>query len=543
MGILDAVNDVRKPGGIESAVKQGTNALLSKLGASIPEGSQNIQDAYGYFLTNLLQTSNSIPLKPLWMCFLDDVPDVTTLAEEYDVNGTGGKHKFSQGFAAASSSVDFRGGKAALLAQEINIPGDSLRIDAPDAAQNMGGFLQGSIGSQREKLGTAKTAYLETNYSFTDYVLRPWMIHSAYNSLKYAKSTNITMINYGKAGKDKQFVPRKITKLWNCVPVSIDTETFNYEGDDVTLRQVEWKYDSYTMESGQYVGEGDILASLDRVFNVSFEDLKNPSNILSESRIDALTNAAVGVGANFITNLAGEAGSTIEEALGLSADRPLGITSATGNINTAIEKSIIAAGSESIDDDTISTRTHEDDVVINKNDTVVNIIPSDVDTNNDTITDAVDDVLQRLRIDGVNGSIYNDDVIINQEDTVVNLISDDVDTKERTIDDAVDDAIQSLSLDVDDVHINTEDGASSTYGRKYDNEAPVNVSDVPLIYINSLNEGQSNIEVEDNIKNSSTMQDDVQIRGDTIGNKSTTMKDDVIPTSNDSIDRQPRDDS
>ena len=419
MGLLDTINDARQPGGLDALGRRVANNLLGQ-----PEASQNLEDIYGYFLTNLLQSSNSVALKPLWLCFLDNVPDTTQLAQDYDLNSNAGKHKMSQGHAAAKSSIDFRGGKAALLAQEINVPGDVYRVERPDGSPNMGGFVNGVIGSQRESFGPGKIAYLETNYSFTDFVLRPWMIAASYDSLKFCAKTNITMINFAKAGKDRQFVPRKITKLHNCVPVNIDTESYTYQGNDLTIRQVEWHYDSYTMESGQFISESDILASLDRVFN--FGD-----GVETDSIVQAAVGAATGIASNFITNLAGDAGSELEDVFGLSESTDSVLTSRTGNVNNAIERSAIAAGGRSPGNDSIATRTIEDDVVVNANDTPINIVPADPPTSPRTLRDIVDEQASKasrintIAPDSARGDARvgvlqeKDDVIVNESDTPV----------------------------------------------------------------------------------------------------------------------------
>jgi len=231
---------------------------------------QDLENIYGYLLSNLLQSTNSIPLKPLWLCYLDSVPgvEIANRAELFDRNGNAGSHQFQGGHsnasqAAGTGSINYRGAVAALIAQEINIPGDVLRVERTDVGLNSGGYMGGVVGSQREHLQPADIAYIETGYSFTDFVLRPWMLRASYESLKYVPRTNITMVNYAKTGKT-QFIPRKITTLHNCVPINIDTETYHYKGNELIIRKVRWHYDSYTVASGKRV--------LDPVEAVSYED-------------------------------------------------------------------------------------------------------------------------------------------------------------------------------------------------------------------------------------------------------------------------------
>ena len=388
MGFLDSVNDVLQPGGIESVARRAANGLLGNFGAT--PVSQNLQDIYGYFLGTLLQSANSIPVKPLWICFLDNLPDNSSTARAFDQNRDAGKHDLSLYHSAARSNIDMRGATAALLVQEINMPGDSYNMNRGSVA--MGGYLNGAIGQNRTELERAKIAFIETNYSFTDFVLRPWMIDASYNSLKYCDKTNITMINFAKAGSKSQFVPRTIITLNNCVPINIDSETYQYAGDNMMIRQVQWHYDTYTIKSGQLIQERDLLNTLDRVLNIG-------QGIEEGTIRESIESAAGGLFSNVVTNLAGKLGDRLEEevndllgrddndgdriGIGGSLADPNGndivngVTNANQGINnndTVISSQLNTINRSVPVDDTPDSNPVEDQVLINPNDTPVNTI-------------------------------------------------------------------------------------------------------------------------------------------------------------------------
>lgn len=466
MGLLDTINDARQPGGLEALARRVANNITGGI-LGQPEISQNIQDAYGYFLANLLQTSNSVPLKPLWMCFLDDVPDIVAEAQALDLNGEAGAHDLSLGYTGSTSSIDFRGGKAALLAQEVNTPADVYRATRVDGAENMGGFLNGVVGSQREHLPPADIAYLETNYSFTDFVLRPWAIVASYKSLKACPKTNITMIQFAKAGTDTQFKPRKIITLHNCCPIDIDSETLVYSSNEATIRKVRWHYDSYTIKSGQFIGERDLLASLDRVFNVDLSDLTTQTG--RQRTLNTILGSAIGAGkgiaANFITNLAGDLGGEAEQALGIGSS-PF-VPSPQSSNDTVVSRAIRSAGGAG--DDTVPSRQIKDDVIVDSNDTPVFQVPQDTPDNRVNLNDVINRqaaiarrgsiplrVTETHNIDTPGGGITLqklDDKRIENNDTPLIFPGEYLDTYRAP----EQDSLRNIALKSDDVIVDRQD--------------------------------------------------------------------------------------
>lgn len=418
MGLLDTVNDTLKPGGFEALGRRLANQGLSTvLGDGGPEiVSQNIQDAYGYFLGNLLQTSNTVPVKPLWLCFLDAIPqNIVSKAEELDLNYQAGSHDLSLGFTASQSSIDFRGAKAALLVQECSVPGDSFEVSRN--AIN-GGFLGGGIGAARTPLEPAKIAYLETNYSFTDFVIRPWQIVASYLSLKSAPKVNITMINFAKAGTNAQFKPRKIITLHNCVPISVESEPYTYSGNDIVVREVMWHYDSYTMKSGQLINDNDLLSTLDRVFNTD--------TLLKTIKSSAIS-AATGLISNTVTNLVGTSTAAFQGRLQGESNN--------NNIASVNRTSVALAGSVNVNPSDIpvfNRLNNNDEIIPPKNDHIISNVSFEGGTANRNLNDVVNDQVNIAKNDAEFAQVlppvndtpntlrsYSDDVKINQSDTPV----------------------------------------------------------------------------------------------------------------------------
>lgn len=524
MGILDTVNDLLQPGAGEDFGRRAANTLLGSLGANTVPISQNIEDIYGYFLATLLQSANSVPLKPLWICFIDTLPDTTRRAEAFDRHGAG-SHALSLYHSAARSNIDMRGATAALLAQEVQAPGDEYDMSRGDI--NMGGYLNGAVGSKRKEFDKAKIAYLETNYSFTDFVLRPWSIDTSYRSLKFSPRANITMINFAKAGKKSQFVPRKIITLHNCCPVSIDTESYTYQGTDVTIRQVEWHYDSYTMQSGQIIQERDLLSTLDRVLNIG--DGINPATIVNSG-----IQAATGLFSNLVTNIAGDLGSEIEE-------RANDLLGRSNNQNDSI-------GSVGVGGSIIGT---------NAADTVQGVSQTNRNINNsDTvISSQIDSINRTPGPDTVETGTVNGDVLINPDDTPdSNAINDNIQEVNPTLQDIINNQVSAakriaktapdgsdfssdtptnIKLAPDDVVLPAEDVASANRLQVAPDQK-INQND---IFTPVQTFADDVITPADNRASFSTAKDDVQISSSDSRETFSTASDDVIINENDTRER------
>ncbi len=319
--IQTTIRNVQRPGGIASVGASVGGRIAGRLDPLI-RGDQGIEryagdtsKIYEAFLRNLLASTNSPSLKPLWVCFLDDIPSsLGATADALDENSTSGKHGFAKGANPAINSadnwgsIDLRGGKAALICQECQVPGDKFNV-GHQRLDNMGGFLSPATGSNRDDFKPVKIAYLETNYSFTDFVLRPWAISTSYTSLKLAPRTTITMIKYAKAGPGNPLVPVKFIKFFGCCPIDIDTEPYTYKDQSLTIRQVEWHYDTYTMEFGGMInGSSPLPREKETLVGQLLDDFlgeQKPGTDL-KTRIGSFASDAVDEARGFVANKAGQ---------------------------------------------------------------------------------------------------------------------------------------------------------------------------------------------------------------------------------------------
>lgn len=202
-------------------------------------------DFYPYFLNQLLQTANSIPIQSQWLIVIEKLPALgmhTSLDEK--VEGDWDLYNSM----AINTQAAYHTRKGCLFAQSVNIPGDGLDVAQYGSDQTT--YLKGWITNSRSGFEKLMTVFLETDVSFTDFILRPWMIVAGRKSLKKdTLKTTITVYNLTKGRSG--MTPRKIITYHGCTPVKIDTEEYNYTGNKVIERQVQWSYNYYEISDGE----------------------------------------------------------------------------------------------------------------------------------------------------------------------------------------------------------------------------------------------------------------------------------------------------
>ncbi len=143
-----------------------------------------------------------------------------------------------------------------IFAQSVRLPGESTNVDYVGITEGSNrGFINAPIITGRANFEALEIAFLETNQSFTDGVLRPWKIivnhegllaTSRENSIK----SNIYVYQLAKAGEEEKNVIRKIWTYYDAVPISISDEDLDYSAGDYGKRQVKFVYNRYSITSG-----------------------------------------------------------------------------------------------------------------------------------------------------------------------------------------------------------------------------------------------------------------------------------------------------
>jgi hypothetical protein len=198
--------------------------------------------------------SDTLALSQLWLCGIDKnkLKSITDKLNK-DINRYEEKSwEIDIGSVVLDSSKwdsvtpSTTTGAVYLLSRGVSFIGDGINTTRVGVSQI--GAHKGLISDGRNELSTVNITFLETNISFADGVLRPWSILVGYRSLKdQSLRCDIELYALEKWELKQPFKVRKSLVLKNAVPVSIDTEEYNYTGDKLIERQVQFAFDRYEM--------------------------------------------------------------------------------------------------------------------------------------------------------------------------------------------------------------------------------------------------------------------------------------------------------
>lgn len=301
---------------VNSTLGQGINSIL---GADFP--AEDIP-LYDKFLYNILSDSdNAVTEESTWVVFFSNNPDapdalaggstkpsltqmlkgigsniVDSATQPLGIGSVAGSKKdfgvdvapWQMGDKTSGAYDQFFNNmeNAIMLVQGINIPGDGFSVSRPSNS-NVGGFLKPMITGVRNDVPEMDLTFLENNNSITDFVLRPWVIHSSYSSLKFAKRATITCYNLTRSPSG--FRVRKKFTFYNAVPMSIDSEQYTYVADSsYVTRQTKFAFTHYTLDDGTSMKD----SLLGAVGNYALQVTRNYATTLVETGVEVVGGAA-----------------------------------------------------------------------------------------------------------------------------------------------------------------------------------------------------------------------------------------------------------
>jgi len=143
-----------------------------------------------------------------------------------------------------------------VFARQVTLPSEN--IDASNQGLDYGGFLPPATANNRGKYEPLSITLLETNASFLDIIIRPWIIMVGYNGLvararnssKYVKADSIDVVMYAKTGYGNPMGIRKIYRFYNAAPIGMGGETYSYTEEGLRYSDVKFVYDKYSVLDG-----------------------------------------------------------------------------------------------------------------------------------------------------------------------------------------------------------------------------------------------------------------------------------------------------
>lgn len=215
---------------------------------------------YDYYLGLLGKWPTGIALASQWLVVIDFSPVKGLLTNlESIITQKESGWKYDSGLStflidsSLQSNVDQRNG--CTFARQISLPGES--IEASNQGLDYGGYLAPATASKRSNYEPLSLTLLETNASFLDLIIRPWIILVGYYGLVARASgsqknvkANIDLYMFAKSGPTKPTDIRKHYKFYNAAPISLGGETYSYTEEGLRYSDVKFIYDKYTVDDG-----------------------------------------------------------------------------------------------------------------------------------------------------------------------------------------------------------------------------------------------------------------------------------------------------
>jgi len=159
------------------------------------------------------------------------------------------------------------------FANGVKVPGEGSSADRVGLNTNTtlaGGLISGPILKGRKNLANFEISFLETNTSFIDYVIRPWIVAVSQFGLFSRKSsanlntqvgikstqdfkTDITIAFLDKTNSD---VIRKLITFHNAAPIDVASYDATYGKVGMRTAAVTWTYSTYEVGTNSAVSAG-----------------------------------------------------------------------------------------------------------------------------------------------------------------------------------------------------------------------------------------------------------------------------------------------
>ena len=218
---------------------------------------------YEYYLDLLGDLVTGVALPSLWFCtfHLDTVnclkKNLQTQLNGYEStlgdsgwNISNNTIKYLTDSKLQYSSDSLMG---CVFAKQVDIPVTS--VEAGNVGLEYGGYLPPVTVSKRTSYTPLTVTFLETNGSFLDLVIRPWLTLVAYNgfvarsknSPKSVKCKQCDICMLSKTGPYSPLAIRKIHRFYNIAPTTLSGESYNHNADALITTQASFAYDGYTV--------------------------------------------------------------------------------------------------------------------------------------------------------------------------------------------------------------------------------------------------------------------------------------------------------
>lgn len=237
-----------------------------------------------YFLLQMESWITAIPLQSQWIVLIQPFPTCINSDILQGLERTGGDYKNHDIDRAKNIliSYPFQKVNGCLFAQSVQIPEESYTIEKATIG-NQRGFLSGILSSTRNLSHNLTIDFLETNTSFTDFVIRPWVVAAAHFGFVARENDTISkrdgrnvkstmyVLEYTRTFQNVSMIPRKVWTFFNCAPISVQSKKLGYdEPNTAPTMSTTWTYTDYTISNSLYLPLPSIINRVTGAFSGKF---------------------------------------------------------------------------------------------------------------------------------------------------------------------------------------------------------------------------------------------------------------------------------
>jgi hypothetical protein len=143
--------------------------------------------------------------------------------------------------------------KGCMFVQAVKLPGEANTVN-PEGLQQSG-YIRTTSGGGRDAFENLEISFLDTNISFVDNVIRPWVIATSHLGMIARKGRenyrcNISVYKIGVLSIDQPpFILQRYTFFGAC-PISVSGEEYNYTQTGTAInREATFIYHYYSLDS------------------------------------------------------------------------------------------------------------------------------------------------------------------------------------------------------------------------------------------------------------------------------------------------------
>lgn len=210
----------------------------------------------------------AIPSRNLWIVYIEKFPialfheeNNRSLVNILDIDGlgfdsNGRQWKIKKNVKSLSRYEYQKTPGGCVFSQGVSLPTERYDVNHVKVDNNRG-LIPGRVASERSPFDELILEFRETNTSFIDNIVRPWIILGSHygfvargdNDIKNVMS-KVHVYQLGKTSSNTPNVHRKHWTFHNCVPTQImSNEQLTYDHDTQNeVRQTKWSYTHYTLE-------------------------------------------------------------------------------------------------------------------------------------------------------------------------------------------------------------------------------------------------------------------------------------------------------